>query len=74
MYEKVCEILSNYVEAPEGGLKPETKFVDDLGMNSLSVMSLIGDIEDEFNVEIDTNDLRSIFTINDLVDYLKKLA
>ena len=32
MYEKVCEILLNYVEEPEGGLTPETRFIDDLAM------------------------------------------
>ena len=73
MYEKVCEILLNYVEEPEGGLKPETKFVDDLEMNSLDIMTMIGDVEDEFDVEIETADLRTIFTIRELADYLAGL-
>lgn len=73
MYEKVCEILLNYVEEPEGGLTPETKFVDDLHMSSLDIMTMIGDVEDEFDVEIETADLRSIFTIREFVDYLAKL-
>ena len=73
MYEKVCEILLNYVEEPEGGLTPETKFVDDLHMSSLDIMTMIGDVEDEFDVEIETADLRSIFTIGDFVAYLAKL-
>lgn len=72
MYEKICEILLNYVEEPEGGLTPETKFVDDLAMTSLDVMTMVGDIEDEFDVEIETADLRSIYTLADLVDYLSK--
>ena len=73
MYEKVCEILLNYVEEPEGGLTPETKFVDDLHMSSRDIMTMIGDVEDEFDVEIETADLRSIFTIGDFVAYLAKL-
>ena len=71
MYEKVCEILLNYVEEPEGGLTPETRFIDDLAMNSLDIMTMIGDIEDEFDVEIETADLRSLFTLQDLVNYLE---
>lgn len=70
MYEKVCEILLNYVEEPEGGLKPETKFVDDLQMTSLDIMTMIGDVEDEFEVEIETADLRNLFTIGQFVEYL----
>ena len=54
MYEKICEILLNYVEEPEGGLTPETKFVDDLAMTSLDIMTMIGDVEDEFDIEIET--------------------
>ena len=70
MYEKICEILLNYVEEPEGGLKPETKFIDDLQMSSLDIMTMVGDLEDEFDVEIETSDLRSIYSLQDLVKYL----
>lgn len=54
MYEKICEILLNYVEEPETGLTPETTFIEDLGMSSLDVMTMVGDLEDEFGVEIET--------------------
>lgn len=70
MYEKICEILLNYVEEPEGGLKPETKFIDDLQMSSLDIMTMVGDLEDEFDIEIETADLRSIYCLQDLVKYL----
>ena len=71
MYEKICGILLKYVEEPEGGLTPETKFIDDLAMNSLDIMTMIGDIEDELNITIETADLRSLFTLQDLVKYLE---
>ncbi len=73
MYEKICEILLNYVEEPEGGLTPETKFVDDLAMTSLDIMTMIGDVEDEFDIEIETAKLREIYTISELVAYLSSL-
>ena len=72
MYDKICEILTNYVEEPEGGLKPETRFIDDLAMNSLDIMTMIGDIEDEFNITIETADLRNISTLKELTEYLKE--
>ena len=70
MYEKICEILLNYVEEPDSGLTPDTRFVDDLNMSSLDIMTMIGDVEDEYDIEIETADLRSIYTIRDFVDYL----
>ena len=72
MYEKVCEILLNYVEEPEAGLKPETKFIDDLEMNSLDIMTMVGDLEDEFDITIETSELRELFTLRDLVSFLEK--
>ena len=71
MYEKVCEILLNYVEEPEGGLTPETRFIDDLAMNSLDIMTMVGDLEDEFDITIETPELRNLFTIRDLVKCLE---
>ena len=71
MYEKVCEILLNYVDEPEGGLTPETKFIDDLAMTSLDVMTMIGDLEDEFDITIETSELRELYTLQDLVSYLE---
>ncbi len=70
MYEKICEIILNYVEEPDGGLTPDTRFVDDLNMSSLDIMTMIGDVEDEYDIEIETADLRSIYTIRNFVDYL----
>ena len=72
MYEKVCEILLNYVEEPEGGLTPETRFIDDLAMNSLDIMTMVGDLEDEFDITIETSELRELFTLRDLVSFLEK--
>ena len=74
MFEKVCEILLNYVEEPESGLTPELKFVDDLGMTSLDIMTMIGDVEDEFDITIETAELRSIYTLQELADYLEEKA
>ncbi|MBQ1362852.1 MAG: acyl carrier protein [Oscillospiraceae bacterium] len=71
MYEKVCEILLNYVEEPEGGLTPETRFIDDLAMNSLDIMTMVGDLEDEFDITIETPELRNLFTIRELVKFLE---
>ena len=70
MYEKICEIILEYVDEPEGGLLPETKFIDDLAMNSLDIMTMAGQIEDEFDLTIETSERNGINTIGDLVNYL----
>lgn len=70
MYGQLYEILLKYVEEPEGGLSPETRFTEDLNMTSLDVMTMIGDVEDRFEIEIETKDLNDIYTIQDLSDYI----
>ena len=70
MFEKLKEIMLEYVDVPEESITPETRFLADLAMNSLDIMTMVGELEDEFDVEIPTEDLNDIFTVQDLMDYL----
>ena len=73
MFEKIKKTLVDYVDADESEITPETEFLKDLKMNSYDIVSMIGELEDEFGIEIDTEDLVNIRTINDLVKYVTKL-
>lgn len=72
MFDKVCDIILEYVDIPREDIKPETKFLADMAMNSLDIMTMVGQMEDEFDVTIETEDLNDIFTVQDLVDYLNE--
>ena len=72
MFDKVCDIILEYVDIPRADIKPETKFLADMAMNSLDIMTMVGQMEDEFDVTIETEDLNDIFTVQDLVDYLNE--
>ena len=73
MYDKICEILLEYVDEPEGGLKPETSFMEDLGMSSLEIMTMVGDLEDELDVSLELSELRGISNIGELAAYLSSI-
>ena len=47
--------------------------IDDLGTDSLDLVELIMALEDEFGIEIPDNAAEQITTVNDVVEYLKKL-
>ena len=66
VFEKVKEFLQNSFKGKEINL--DTKFRDD----SIKVLSVIMDIEDEYNLELDEETIRSIVTVRDLVDYIEK--
>ncbi len=72
MFDKVRDIILEYVDIPKEEIKPETKFLADMAMNSLDIMTMVGQMEDEFDVTIETEDLNDIFTVQDLVDYLNE--
>ena len=73
MFEQIKSILQEYVDVPEEQITPELRFMNDLSMTSLDIMAMIGQIEDELDVVIETKDLTHIFTVQDLMDYLNTL-
>lgn len=72
MYERIIELLSEYVEIPKEEITPETRFLSELKMNSLDIMTMVGEAEDIFDISIDTEDLNDIWTVQNLVDYIEE--
>ena len=52
MFDQLTEIITNYVEVDKEDIKPESRFMEDLGFTSFDFMSMLGEIEDELDVEI----------------------
>lgn len=74
MYEKLVEIITNYVEVDVETIQPESRFMEDLGFTSFDFMSMLGELEDEFELEIDQQEVADIRTVQEAVDYLEKLS
>ncbi|MFQ9514468.1 MAG: acyl carrier protein [Eubacterium sp.] len=74
MFEKLVEIICNYVEVDSSEITPESRFMEDLGFTSFDFMSMLGQLEDEFDVEINQQEVADIRTVQEAVDYLKKLS
>ena len=52
-------------------IKPETTFKDDLGADSLDVFQIIMAVEEEFNIEIPTEEAEKIVTVGDAVEAIR---
>lgn len=74
MFEKLVEIICNYVELAPENVHPESRFMEDLGFTSFDFMSMLGEIEDEFDVEVEQEEAANIRTVQEAVDYLEKLT
>lgn len=74
MKEKLIEIISNYVELDGIEVTEDSKFIGDLGFNSYDFMSLLGELEAEFNIEFDEAEVVKIHTIKEALDYMSLLV
>ena len=71
-FEKIKEILVDVLGANKDDIKQESKFVDDLGADSLDLVELIMSLEDKFKIEISDTDAEKIITVKDALDYIAK--
>ena len=71
MLEKVKEIIAEQLNISESEISPESNFKDDLGADSLDLFELVMSLEEEYGVEIPSEDLEKIATVNDVMEYLK---
>ena len=56
---------------PISGITPETSFKEDLGADSLDLFELVMALEDEYSVEIPSEELQDLTTVGAVIDYLK---
>ena len=71
MLEKMKPIIAEQLNVNEAEIKPETKFKDDLGADSLDLFELSMALEDTYSIEIPSEDLEELTTVGKVMDYLK---
>ena len=72
-FEKVRDALAAQFELDPDKITRETNLSDDLGADSLDVVELIMNIEDEFGVSISDEEAANLFTVQRIVEFLEKL-
>ena len=70
-FEKVRAILAEQLDLEEDQITPESQIVDDLGADSLDVFQIIMGIEEEFDIEIPTEEAEKITSVGDAVEAIK---
>ena len=72
--EKLQKIIAEVLNVDEAEVTMDTTFVDDLGADSLDVFQIMMGIEEEFDIEIPTEDVEQIVSVGDAVEQNKKLV
>ena len=71
---RIIEIVAEKMGKPKEEIALDRSFVNDLGADSLDVVELMMDIEDEFDLSIPEEDAQKIVTIGDAVKYVEEHA
>jgi acyl carrier protein len=68
---RVTSIIADQLGLSEDDIKPESKFIEDLGADSLDIVELIMAMEEEFQTEIPDEEAEKIRTVGDAIEYVK---
>lgn len=71
MLEKMKEMIADQLSVSVDEVTETASFKDDLGADSLDLFELVSSLEDEYGVEIPSEELEKMSTVGDVIDYLK---
>ena len=69
-FEKIKEIVIDKLGVEEAKVTVDSKFIDDLGADSLDTVELIMQFEEEFGIEIPDDDAENLLSVKQAVDYI----
>ena len=70
MFEKICELLADKFDADASTMTMDTKIKEDLNADSLDVVELMMDLEENFGITISDEEATQMSTIGDIVKYI----
>ena len=73
MEEKIIELIADKLCKKKEQVTMTSRLVEDLGADSLDVVELIMSFEDEFGVSLPDEDIATMKTVGDIVNYINKL-
>ena len=71
MLEKMKEIIAEQLSVDAESITEASSFKDDLGADSLDLFELVMALEDEYNIEIPSEELTDLNTVGDVIEYMK---
>lgn len=74
MYKQLKEIVIQYVDINSESITKDSRFIEDLGFGSYDFLAMAGDLEDEFDIEVEGHDILEIRTVGDALRYIESLS
>ena len=73
MFEKIKEMISNYVEVNPDEISTNSRFIEDIGLNSYDFMCMLGEIDEEFNISVVVSEIIYLHTVGEAISYFESL-
>ncbi len=70
--DTIKSIIADELGLDSSEITENASFIDDLGADSLDIMQLIMEIEEEFNIEISDEEASELVTVDKVIEYVKK--
>ncbi|VTS05963.1 acyl carrier protein [Tuwongella immobilis] len=70
--ERVINIVSEHLAVAKEKLTRTTNFIEDIGADSLDIVELIMELEEEFDIQIPDEEAQKIKTVGEAVDYIER--
>lgn len=74
MFERVQALLAEQLDISADKITLQSEVVKDLGADSLDVVELLMQLEEEFGITLPDNEMENIKTVQDIVDMMEKLG
>ena len=71
MFEDIKKVLIDAINVDEEEIKPEAKLNDDLVIDSLAAVELALELENEFDIRIEDEELAKLETVQDVIDIIE---
>lgn len=73
MLEQLKDMICQYVEADRDKITENSRFVEDLGFTSYDFMSMVGELEEAFDIEVEEREVAHITTVGEAIHYIESL-
>ena len=74
LFDDVKEVVVEQLDCDAAEVKEDSKFIEDLGADSLDVVELVMALEEKFDIEIPDEDAEGILTVADAIKYIEDNA
>lgn len=71
MLEEIRDVICEYADVDRNVINEDSRFVEDLGFTSYDFMSMVGELEENYDIEVDEREVAEIRTVGEAIRYIE---